>query len=385
MRRVKYRVPQRVFALKEEKILHVFFIAATFLFPTIALVRKDINESNGSGTMCFIASSPHDCGRDGHPDCVRGPDADIYAGIFGAVGGTVFICLLIVLGMFTHHVYSIERQLASTTAKSTSKKDATSSNIEQSQDANSDSNNASLHSQTSNQDTESQESQKENAENLSQNDEEEGQSQENEENESDESNEEVEDNEDKTSLARKALNQSLLYIVAFLLIYMPGMIQVIFKMARMKSVADSQIFLWWTSFFYPLGGIFNILIYTRPKVHKLLEQLPHMPYFIGLLIVILAGGEVPSMAYLGIMRTPDSVTENFKDNNEEEEMRQQAIEQLEVKIIELSSFMRNVFGLNGSDLSSFDSQDLKSSIGPSELHMDESNLNALSFDTTSNV
>ncbi|GFH62075.1 hypothetical protein CTEN210_18551 [Chaetoceros tenuissimus] len=396
MRRVKYRVLQRVFALKEEKILHVIFITLIFLFPTIALVRKEINESNSVGTMCFIASSPHDCGRDGHPDdCVRGPNADIYAGIFGAFGGTVFICLLIVLGMFTHHVYSIEKHFASSTKKDTTKKeDSLKSDSKtkehnfikkrESRDENVDSNNAATQSQTSNQETESQESQKDNAENSSQNNEEEGQIQGNEESESNK-----EENEEKTSLARKALNQSLLYIAAFMLIYMPGMVQVIFKMARIDSVADSQIFLWSTSFLYPLGGVFNILIYTRPKVHKLLEQLPHMPYFIGLLIVILSGGEVPSMADLGIMRTPDSVTENFKDNNnaddeEEEEMRQQAMDQLEVNMEKISGLMR-IFGLNSSDLSSFDSQDWKSSIGPSELHKDESNLNALSFDTTSKV
>ena len=109
MRRVKYRVPQNVFAQKEEKWGHVGIVALTILFPTIALFRKEINSSTRTGNMCFIASYPLNCASDNEIECERGEHADIYAGIFGATGGLVFICLLVVLAMFTHHMYSIEK------------------------------------------------------------------------------------------------------------------------------------------------------------------------------------------------------------------------------------------------------------------------------------
>lgn len=44
---------------------------------------------------------------------------------------------------------------------------------------------------------------------------------------------------------------------------------------------------------YPLGGLFNILVYTRPAVAVLRRRYPEFSRFRALLLVIKAGGEVP--------------------------------------------------------------------------------------------
>ena len=51
------------------------------------------------------------------------------------------------------------------------------------------------------------------------------------------------------------------------------------------------------SIFWPLGGLFNILIYTRPKVAATRTEHPehaHSSWFVIVLFVIFSGGEVPT-------------------------------------------------------------------------------------------
>jgi hypothetical protein len=50
------------------------------------------------------------------------------------------------------------------------------------------------------------------------------------------------------------------------------------------------------SIFYPLGGLFNILVYTRPKVSSLRRMNPQYYWFQAFVIVIRAGAVVPMVA-----------------------------------------------------------------------------------------
>lgn len=373
MRRVKFGVTQNVFARKEEKWGHVAVIAFTILFPTIALFRKEINASTSTGIMCFIASSPPDCARDDEIECERGEHADIYAGIFGAAGGMVFICLLVVLTMFTHHVYSIEKHFTySKKEDSESNKTPKKENnfIRRSEESSNASNDDDLLEEV-NLDPPSSSNLTEGAIDLHNQD-------------------QIEKNPRK-NLSRQALNQSLLYIVAFLLIYMPGMFQLVLKMAGFEALADSDIFLWWVSFCYPLGGVLNILIYTRPKVQKLRDQVPGLPRIPALMVVVWSGGEVPSLVDLGFVRRPDSVPtgpreENFDEDNpkhylnndEQEEYYEKAMAQLEIDLNNVPRFFQSYLSYESAAESRNDANfngvtkrehsEWKSSIGPSQVH-----------------
>ncbi|GFH61337.1 hypothetical protein CTEN210_17813 [Chaetoceros tenuissimus] len=376
MRRVKYRVPQNVFAQKEEKWGHAGIIALAILFPTIALFRKEINPTTREGIMCFIASYPLDCASDNEIECERGEHADIYGGIFGAAGGMVFICLLVVLAMFTHHVYSIEKHFTY------SKKEDSQSNKTPKKDHNfirksEDSNDA------SNKNDDSLEEVSLESSDLT------GRA-------TEQNNQDKVENNTKKTLSRQALNQSLLYIVAFLLIYMPGMFQLVFKMAGFDRITDSGFFFWWVSFFYPIGGVLNILIYTRPKVQKLQDQVPGLPWVPAFMVVIWSGGEVPSLADLGFVRRPDSVTtgpreENFDEHypenyvdNDEQEYYEKAKAQLEVDLNNVPSFFQSYLSYESRNDANFNGvgrrehSEWKSSIGPSQFN-ESSNFDDMSY------
>ena len=52
---------------------------------------------------------------------------------------------------------------------------------------------------------------------------------------------------------------------------------------------------WIKALITPLGGVFNILIYTRPKVLKCKESYPRVPMFKLFIVVLISGGEIPSI------------------------------------------------------------------------------------------
>ncbi|GFH61400.1 predicted protein [Chaetoceros tenuissimus] len=56
----------------------------------------------------------------------------------------------------------------------------------------------------------------------------------------------------------------------------------------------NELVVWWFSVFYPLGGLFNILIYTRPKVQAL-RKIIDISRFMGFIVVVVAGGETPNV------------------------------------------------------------------------------------------
>ncbi|GFH56282.1 hypothetical protein CTEN210_12758 [Chaetoceros tenuissimus] len=101
----------------------------------------------------------------------------------------------------------------------------------------------------------------------------------------------VEKHLEGNELTKRAMHQSMLYILAFMLVYAGPIIMMFLNLfGNDRSTAK----FWLVSVFYPIGGFLNMLIYTRPKVQALKEVEPQLPVFICFLCVILAGGEVPS-------------------------------------------------------------------------------------------
>jgi len=95
-----------------------------------------------------------------------------------------------------------------------------------------------------------------------------------------------------SSLTMQSFVQSVLYISAFSLCFIgPGTTII---MVALRIPPPDWLFWWMTSTVWPLGGFFNILIYTRPKVIQYQNTNPQYsrPYIF--LIVVLSGGEVPS-------------------------------------------------------------------------------------------
>ena len=79
------------------------------------------------------------------------------------------------------------------------------------------------------------------------------------------------------SLAKQSLVQSSLYIASFFI-----------------CLQLTSSWTWCISIFWPLGGFFNILIYTRPKVARYKDSNPEYLRLYVFLIVVLSGGEVPT-------------------------------------------------------------------------------------------
>jgi hypothetical protein len=93
------------------------------------------------------------------------------------------------------------------------------------------------------------------------------------------------------TLAKQALVQSSLYIASFVICYFAPTFS--FIVVALRIPPPSWAF-WITSIFWPLGGFFNILIYTRPKVSHYKDSNPECSRLRVFLIIILSGGEVPT-------------------------------------------------------------------------------------------
>jgi len=93
------------------------------------------------------------------------------------------------------------------------------------------------------------------------------------------------------SLAKQSLVQSSLYIASFFICYVGPIISII--MGALHITPPAWL-LWCVSIFWPLGGFFNILIYTRPKVSRYKDYNPEYSRLHVFLIIILSGGEVPT-------------------------------------------------------------------------------------------
>ncbi|GFH49736.1 hypothetical protein CTEN210_06212 [Chaetoceros tenuissimus] len=112
----------------------------------------------------------------------------------------------------------------------------------------------------------------------------------------DESNNEAEQKEvQRMKLTKAAARQSARYVFAFVLVYTGPLIEMGTTVAKINN---NEVSFWISSLFYPIGGLLNMLVYTRPKVKALKKLLPELPLYGCFFIVVANGGEVPSLADL---------------------------------------------------------------------------------------
>ncbi|GFH56281.1 predicted protein [Chaetoceros tenuissimus] len=93
-------------------------------------------------------------------------------------------------------------------------------------------------------------------------------------------------------LTKRAMHQSILYILSFMIVYAAPMFMIFLQLFGYNRPEEN---FWLVSIFYPIGGFLTMLIYTRPKVQALKKVEPQLPVFICFLCVIIAGGELPSL------------------------------------------------------------------------------------------
>jgi len=267
LKRVKDKVTRKEFARKYETVIH--FI--TWLYPIIAgfigLARDNFNPSGGEGSVCIMMDNPKSCSTD--PDiygqCIRGENApkdSIYTVVLPLV--LSFFAIFVNLFRLTIHVYFEEKLL---------RESRQSDNAGTEVDKNT-SGCCRRYSRHQGIETEPP---------------------------SDEENQ-FPPNQAK-SLAMQSLGQSSLYICAYIIVNFFPIIAYVFA-AIGKPQPDFVH--WGLSLFWPLGGFFNILIYTRPKVDKIRRVYPefsNVSWFVLFLVIVLSGGEVPEID-LGIDESP---------------------------------------------------------------------------------
>ena len=265
LKRVKDRMNSQEFARKDEFKIHAFI----WLFPIIggfvALARKDFNPTE-NGSLCVMMDNPVDCIADSDTTCIRGQNAPKDSVFLVAVPvALTFVMLIVNLLRFTLHVHSQERLIRLAAGRS-NRDNADSSEARCSDRDIDDSNIAGCKDKLR-------------AAficccNSKQSD--------------------PQDQDTTQSLSMQSLVQSSLYIFAYLLTT-SGPILVLIMSAT--GIPRPTWVIWLVSIFWPFGGFFNILIYTRPKVsamRKMYPQHAHTSWFVVFLLVIFSGGEVPS-------------------------------------------------------------------------------------------
>jgi len=265
LKRVKDKITPQVFARKYEFKIH----ALIWLFPiiggSVALARKDFNPTI-NGSICTVIDRPISCSTD--PDtygtCIRGQNAPKDALLItGIPFALTFLMLVTNLVRLTIHVHLQERLMnAQHTRHGTTPNDTSTgrrggtirskaagffccNTSQQSDDPQHNQGNTSSAQQTQ-------------------------------------------------SLAMQSLVQSSMYIAAFCLAYSAVILFIVMAVA---GISRPDWIKWLTSIFWPLGGFFNILVYTRPKVaaiRKTYPQFANLSWFILFLVVVFSGGEVPT-------------------------------------------------------------------------------------------
>ncbi|GFH52568.1 hypothetical protein CTEN210_09044 [Chaetoceros tenuissimus] len=277
MRRIKFKVTAKDFAEKEEKYFHKAFILFSLSFSVACLSTGSFNPL-ARGTLCSISSFPQGCNQSPDAVCERGGNfAEILVTVVVGLIVSCFVILTIILGLTTHHVYSIERNLTISARKI----------------------GAARRTALRNHSSHEEEKEEEKIENV--------QDTEqinihhvdrlaaNEEVVVVDGNSDEEEHKKRLVLTKQAFQQSLLYIVAFAFIYLgPILAIILLKFGKVVEAPDFSF--WLAALLTPLGGVFNILIYTRPKVLKMKESHADVSYLGLLIVIVVSGGEIPSLA-----------------------------------------------------------------------------------------
>ena len=94
---------------------------------------------------------------------------------------------------------------------------------------------------------------------------------------------------------KETMKQASLYIISFVTIYFFPILSTVYSLALGREVSNYVYVLLWL--FFPLGGLFNIFVYTRPKVIAIrLMKDVNLSFLEALWMVIKAGGDIPDEA-----------------------------------------------------------------------------------------
>ena len=256
-RRVKHKVSPQKFAYGEERYLHILCWVLSLAYGIVAVASKAVNPTR-YGSTCVVTSKPFGCGvgqedDEDYLECTRGEVSGPKMGrITSGILGVCLLGLFALLASITCHVYAIERTLSA--PESTSRR----------RDGD---------GQQGNSQEEESEEQGTNQEAVATDNESEKQ--------------EMERTE---SLTRSSMNQSILYILSFIMTFaMPFA----FLAAPGFRNDHYEVILWSVSTLLPAYGIFLILIYTRPKIQILQKMFPKASWRLCFSVVVFSGGEVP--------------------------------------------------------------------------------------------
>ncbi len=96
---------------------------------------------------------------------------------------------------------------------------------------------------------------------------------------------------------KETMKLAALYFLTYILLFIFPIAISIWHITT-KGSDDSFELLFALFIVYPLGGLFNILVYTRPKVKYVLMNNPEYSYTQVLRAVVLAGGDIPDESAL---------------------------------------------------------------------------------------
>jgi hypothetical protein len=128
----------------------------------------------------------------------------------------------------------------------------------------------------------------------------------------------------RKTIRRTMMVQSCLYVAAFFVTYFSAWIYIA---TFMLGLGPGSFLLISSTMFYPLGGLFNLLVFTRPSVW-ILRRRHSYSWLKAFVLVIKAGGEVPAHANEPKNEVPrnsppplrSSLHRNIISAGEEEEM-----------------------------------------------------------------
>jgi len=252
LKRVKDKVSPLEFSRKYEFKIHALIWILPIIGGIVGLVRKDFNPLK-YGSMCSIMDLPIECSiANSDTQCIRGQNApkdSLYIIVIPVV--LAFLVLILNLLRLTVYVYSEERLMRGQAAEDEDRNTSLWEKLK-----------AAPGVCCSNHHSDLQQDQ---------------------------------NGIQQHSLSKQSLVQSTLYIVAYLVTYtnpMVGFVQGFLGIPRTSMVSWALF-----SIFWPLGGLFNIIIYTRPKVAATRREHPkyaHSSWFLIFRFVIFSGGEVPT-------------------------------------------------------------------------------------------
>jgi len=252
--RVKYRMSRADFAKRVEWIIHTMIISFCLIGSGIILVTGSFNATR-AGSLCAPVAYPLGCDTqtDLIGECTRGRNALIFFIVFYYLPSFLsFIGMIVCLGTLTQYVYAQEAKLRKAT--SAQNQDLTKSCCRWTKHR------SGIVEDNDNEELCPQGQRIRRA------------------------------RENLRSFSRETLVQSGLYMFAFLTTYS---FLFIWLFMSLSGAEDQR----WTflaiSVTWPLGGLFNILVYTRPKVAVLKASYPTYPWILMLFTVVMAGGEVP--------------------------------------------------------------------------------------------